>query len=334
MPDPTAVVCIARNEGERLKQCLRSIPSEIRIIYVDSGSTDGSLAFADSLGVRTINLDTTRGFTAARARNAGWMALSVDPQPPEFVQFVDGDCELVPGWLEGARNALRADPTLACVFGRRRERFPDRSLFNKMCDDEWNVPIGEATACGGDAMFRMAALQDAQGYSDGLIAGEEPDLCLRLSRKGWHFRRIEGDMTLHDANILTFGAWWRRSRRAGFAYAEHVWRHRTRSIPQWKKQLVSILAWGMFMPTMIIVSLLISMATSRAGLIMTAGIVVAFMVQIWKIARYKAKAGSDRPFALKYACLIVAGKLAEARGAMQCVFAHVVQRPSKLIEYK
>ncbi|MFV4725620.1 glycosyltransferase, partial [Mycobacterium tuberculosis] len=122
-------------------------------------------------------------------------------------------------------------PRLAVVFGRRRERFPERSIYNRMCDDEWNVPVGPALSCGGDALFRWSALEAAGGYSDDLVAGEEPDLCLRLRQQGWQIERIDREMTLHDAAILCFGSWWKRARRSGFSYAAHCLRHGERAIP-------------------------------------------------------------------------------------------------------
>jgi glycosyltransferase involved in cell wall biosynthesis len=42
-----AVVAIGRNEGDRLKACLRSVVDVAAlVVYVDSGSTDDSVAFA------------------------------------------------------------------------------------------------------------------------------------------------------------------------------------------------------------------------------------------------------------------------------------------------
>src|SRR6187551_3731615 len=120
--DRIGVAVIGRNEGERLKACLRSLPAGSDVVYVDSGSSDGSVAFARSLGFRVVELSTERGFTAARARNAGLAALA-DP-PPAYIQMVDGDCEVDSGWIAKARAALAAEPDLAVVFGRRRERFP------------------------------------------------------------------------------------------------------------------------------------------------------------------------------------------------------------------
>ena len=69
-------VAIGRNEGERLRRCLTSLLQQIaRVVYVDSGSRDDSVAVAQSLGVKVVVLDTSAPFSAARARNAGFDAL-------------------------------------------------------------------------------------------------------------------------------------------------------------------------------------------------------------------------------------------------------------------
>src|SRR5450755_1692124 len=91
-------VAIGRNEGERLKQCLASLSSAAAVVYVDSGSTDGSLQSARDHGADVIKLDLSLPFTAARARNAGFKRLrEIAPELP-YVQFIDGDCELNVRW--------------------------------------------------------------------------------------------------------------------------------------------------------------------------------------------------------------------------------------------
>ena len=63
-------VVIGRNEAERLRHCLNSLlGGGLTIVYVDSDSVDGSAALARSLGAEVVQLDLSRPFTAARARN-------------------------------------------------------------------------------------------------------------------------------------------------------------------------------------------------------------------------------------------------------------------------
>lgn len=329
------IVVIGRNEGERLKRCLASLPRECPTVYVDSGSGDGSVAFAHSIGVSVVDLDTSRGFTAARARNAGWRLLLEFSRDLQFIQFIDGDCEIDKDWLSRGIEAISADTAMAAVFGRRRERFPDRSIYNRMCDEEWDVPIGRALHCGGDALFRVRALLDADGYAEDLIAGEEPDLCLRLGRGGWWVQRIDAEMTLHDANILSFLAWWKRARRSGFAYAEHVWRHRTDAFPQWRRQVMSILFWGLALPagglSLAIVVLFCNPATFFLAPTLLA---LAFGLQGSRIALHKVRQNLTPADAIRLAVLLLVGKFAEMRGMVDFVLSHLRLRKRELIEYK
>lgn len=238
-------VIIGRNEGARLATCIDSVlATGHKAVYVDSGSSDESVALARLRQVPVVELDPALPFTAARARNAGFQWLLRDDPLLAFVHFIDGDCELFPGWVEHAVAALAADHRLAAVCGRRRERYPGASPYNRLCDDEWNTPVGLALTVGGDALFRAAALKAVRGYDESLIAGEEPELCHRIRRRGWLIRRIEGDMTLHDAAMTRFGQWWQRNRRSGYATAEAV-SMRGGDNRVLRHQVVSNVVWGM-----------------------------------------------------------------------------------------
>jgi len=329
------LVAIGRNEGERLKRCLRSVPADCPAIYVDSGSTDGSVAFAESLGVTVVRLDTREGFTAARARNAGWRRLLNAHPALEFVQFVDGDCELDAGWLPRALAEMDEDTRLCAVFGRRRERFPNASIYNALCDDEWNVPVGLVEACGGDVLFRADALGQSGGYSDDLIAGEEPDLCLRLGLAGWRIRRIDAEMTLHDADIHAARQQWRRARRAGHAFAEHVARHGDVAFPSWRRQVRSILVWALVIPAGIVGAIMLALASGVDWFWLAAALgVMLYPLQILRTALKKARAGADRHFALAYGFWMTIGKFAQLGGVLRYHWKRLRGGGHRIIEYK
>ncbi|MBM3606292.1 MAG: glycosyltransferase, partial [Alphaproteobacteria bacterium] len=244
-----AVVVIGRNEGARLEAGLRAVRGLVsRIIYVDSGSTDNSVAMARDLGAEVVELDLSIPFTAARARNAGVRALA--SSPPEFVQFIDGDCLLQDEWLPAAVGALDNDPRLGAVAGRRREMFPERSIYNRLCDAEWDTPVGPARAVGGDALLRYSALVQVGGFRDSLIAGEEPEMCVRLRAAGWTIHRLPDEMTRHDAAMTSFRQWWRRTRRAGFAFAEGASLHGAPPEGHWRVETRRALLWGLVLPVL------------------------------------------------------------------------------------
>jgi len=329
------LVAIGRNEGERLQRCLRSIAPGIPVVYVDSGSTDGSQDFARSLGMSVETLSTDKGFTAARARNAGWRRLLAEKPGLAFIQFVDGDCELAPSWLATAQAVLDAEPGLCAVFGRRRERFPQASAYNALCDDEWNVPVGLVNACGGDVLFRVAALEQVGGYSDDLIAGEEPDLCLRLGREGWKIRRIDAEMTLHDADIHSARQQWLRARRSGHAFAEHVARHGAHAFPDWRRQRSSIILWGGLVPALILLLALAAVLSGSAvpGMLAMLGL-AAYPAQVARIAFRKWRGGASPRFALIYGLWIMLGKFAQFGGVVRFHWKRWRGDAHRIIEYK
>lgn len=239
-------VVIGRNEGDRLRLCLQSTLKQkpSAVVYVDSGSHDDSVTLAQGLGVSTVLLDAATPYTAARARNAGFAWLRREHPQIEYVQFIDGDCELIPGWLEAACAAMAGQPELAAVCGRRRERYPHASPYNQLCDREWNTPIGLAPTCGGDALVHVAAFASVGGFNPTLIAGEEPDLCHRLRQKGWLIRRIDCDMTIHDAAMTRLHQWWQRNRRSGYATAEAVALRGRHEVRLWR-QVASNMLWAL-----------------------------------------------------------------------------------------
>src|SRR2546429_2585962 len=173
-------VTIGRNEGDRLKRCIASLSSNAPVVYVDSGSTDGSPEWVKAAGKEVVELDMRSGFTAARARNEGLRRLLEVAPSIAYVQFVDGDCELVGSWPSSAVAFLEANPQAGAVFGRRRERYPNHSIYNWLCDLEWNTPIGESKAFGGDVMMRMSAFQAVGGYRDDFVAGEDFQVVVRF----------------------------------------------------------------------------------------------------------------------------------------------------------
>jgi GT2 family glycosyltransferase len=316
-PQTIGAVVIGRNEGQRLVDCLASLPVEMRpVIYVDSGSTDGSVAAAKAAGALVVSLDMSKPFTAARARNAGFAVL-MGGACPALVQFLDGDCVLQPGWAAAAVEFLASHPDVAVVCGRRRERHPEVSVWNRLCDAEWDTPVGQAKACGGDAVMRTAAVQSVGGFDAGLIAGEEPELCLRLRLAGWKVWRIDHEMTLHDAAITRIGQWWRRTRRAGHAFAEGAAMHGAPPEHHWEAETWRALFWGAVLPVLGLI-----------GLLVTPWAALAFAAYPLQVLRLKSALGWER------AVFLTLGKFAEAQGVLQYYWNRLSRRRSRLIEYK
>ena len=329
-PLTLGVVIIGRNEGERLIRCIQSVEG-LPAVYVDSGSTDDSIAKATELGVTCVELDLSVPFTAARARNAGFEALLNAYPDLTLAQFVDGDCELNREWLANAPASFDSQPDLAVVCGRRREKFPERSVYNLMCDIEWNTPIGEAKACGGDAIYRVDVFKQVGGFDPSFIAGEEPELCFRIRQEGYKIHRLDMEMTLHDADIHAFDQWWNRHKRSGYAFTLNAFKHGRSTNERFNVGSVkSISLWSLVYLAFAITSLASMSITPIILLVVLIGLQVLRMT--FTHPTQKKIYGVDA--ALKYSFFTMIGKVPQAMGVIKCWYEKQIGKQAKLIEYK
>jgi len=320
------IVAIGRNEGERLERCLRrAVEFGVPLVYVDSVSMDDSVERARNLGVDVVELDPSLPLSAARGRNAGFQRLRELRPDLELVQFIDGDCEIVDGWIESAVERLTQEPGLAAVCGRRLERFPMASVYNRLIDMEWDTPIGAARVFGGDVLLRASVFEELGGYDETLIAGEDPDLATRVCNTGWGIERMDIEMTLHDADLSRFGQWWRRQVRAGHAVVDTLLRApmADRKI---QHRVASIAFWGGGVPALVILGL----PFGPYPLLLLLG----YPVLTFRIYGRLRRNGRSRENAALYAVSCVEGKFAEFYGGLQCAVNRLRRATPKLIEYK
>lgn len=319
------VVVIGRNEGERLRRCLESAIGEVsRVVYVDSGSSDDSVQLARAAGVAVLPLDPKLPFSAARARNEGFARLRQVDRHLAYVQFVDGDCELLPGWLGVAARFLDQHPGVAIVSGHLREKYPRDSIYNTLCDIEWDRPTGEAKMIGGLGMVRVDAFERVRGYRIDLIAGEEPELCVRLRALGWKVWQLADEMALHDSALSRFGQWWRRMQRGGYAYAQGASLHGAPPERHGIRESRSALFWGMLLPIL---------AISGVSLIGWWGwlVLAVYPLQVVRLALRGDRSPRENWWR---AIFLVIGKFPEALGQLQFATRRGFRLPSRLIEYK
>jgi len=323
--DSAAVVVIGRNEGQRLRNCLESLLKHTnKIVYVDSGSTDDSVKMANHLGVDVVNLDMAAGFTAARARNTGFARVKQKFPELPYVQFVDGDCLVDPNWLETAINFLDQNKDVAVVCGRLKEIYPNNSVYNLLCDIEWDTPIGETRACGGNALMRVDAFSAIDGFREGLIAGEEPELCVRLRQKGWRIWRLDAPMALHDAGMHHFRQWWKRAMRGGYAFAEGAYLHGSAPEYHWVVESNRVWRWGLFLPLLALVCFIIK---PLLGIL----VISVYPLQIIRLTCRSKLSFKD---AFLQAFFLTIGKFAEVIGQIKFLWHHYTNKQSRLIEYK
>jgi glycosyltransferase involved in cell wall biosynthesis len=279
-----SIVIIGRNEGDRLASCLQSVDwmrAGAELIYVDSASADGSSQVASDFGAQVIVLHGGIQ-TAARARNAGWQR-ALAP----YVLFLDGDTILNQDFPAAALKVLESEPSIAAVWGHRRELHPEQSLFNRVLDLDWIYPAGNTDYCGGDVVMKRSAIAEVEGYDPSLIAGEEPELCRRLRARGYHIVHIDFPMTRHDLNMMRFSQYWRRAVRAGHAYAEISDRFRRSADPMWLQESNRNLLCGSFWVGWLTVALMAGALRSLWIVVWLALLPLLSARSAWKV-RYKA----------------------------------------------
>lgn len=340
-----AVVVIGRNEGDRLKRCIASLQESSGqqigpMVYVDSGSSDGSVEHAQSVGVDVVDLDISIPFTMARARNAGLQYLQCHYPESQYVQFVDGDCEVALSWIADAHAFLDQHPDSVAVSGNRTERYPTASVYNHLIDLEWQGIAGEVDACGGDAMYRINRLVAVGGFNESMIAGEEAELCLRLRSEGGSIARLDRPMTLHDANMHRLSQWWLRSVRCGHAYAQGFDLHSRDKARYKKRQLLSSLAYGVVFPALFVLMavMLITMSLPATSVIFiyTAMLFLLslYIRMIQKTVKSRRSLGNTSSEISLYAWFIALGKFPEAQGICKYYFNKLSGKTSKIIEYR
>lgn len=328
--EQVGIVVIGRNEEEHLKASLTSaLTATPNVVYVDSGSTDNSLDIAAELRVIIVELDPTIPFTAARAYNAGVSKLITLNPALKYVQFLDGDAQLMKNWVPAAYQAIQERQNIAVVCGRREEKGPHQSIYNLVADMEWDTPVGEIEECGPESMMRLSYFQKVQGFDESLIAGEEPEICFRLRQLGGKILRIDATSSQHDMQMMSFRQWWRRSRRGGYAFCEEAWIHRQEPGRYRQQQCFRIWLWAFVLPLIVIA--LIPLTNGLSLLLLP----IAYAVNLYKNYRWAhQKRAYDSYKALIYSLFCLLIKFPELNGQIEFLILKFLHRRRSLIEYK
>jgi GT2 family glycosyltransferase len=225
--------------------------------------------------------------------------------------------------MQQASEFFEANPKVAVVCGIRKEIDPSRSIYNWICDLEWNQPAGETEACGGDALFRVEAFRSAGGYDATLLAGEEPELCLRLREQGWRIWRLGKTMTRHDAAMTHLSQYWKRAVRSGYGQSRVAVMHRHSSRNIWMRQSIRPICYALLVP----------LSLGLFGLFGPWGLLplLVFPLQIFRLSQQR---GLSDPKSWAYASLMMLTKFAETQGALALLKDFVTGKTRNIIEYK
>ena len=243
-----SVIVIGKNEEAHLGACLRSVQAAAaevgaaEIVYVDSASTDGSVAIAQSLGVRVLSLRPDWKHTPAAGRYIGFHHTT-----GELLMFVDGDCVIEREWLSRAL-AYFAEPEVAGVAG----------FLNDLDTHGRTIPfVGERaravktlTTLRGIAAYRRTALEQAGPFNPHLRSEEEAELALRLRRAGWKLLHLPYQMGFHHRGIPQLQAMLRNLRLGRVSGVGLTWRYACQRGQGWqfcREQLGTTMLFGLLL---------------------------------------------------------------------------------------
>ena len=280
------------------------------------------------MNVEVIELDMSRPFTAGRARNEGFAHLERVGENVEFVQFLDGDCELSPEWLTRAAAEIKSCSERAIVCGALLERFPERSIYNRICAIEWNGPVGEITTCGGNFMIRAAYFKKVGGFNPTIIAAEDDDLCLRVRGAGGKIVRVDQQMAWHDAAMTRFNQWWKRAVRSGYAFAQVSAIHGRGPFRHFVRQTRSAWFWGLFVPVSIVA---LGMLTHGWALL---SMPLIYLIAAYRISLKNRWRRLSPAMAWVYAGHCLGSKFPQVIGQVKFWWRRARKAPNLIIEYK
>ncbi len=324
------IVIIGRNEAKRLPVCIQSVPGiDTPVIYVDSGSTDNSIDIANKAGIHVHELDPSRPFSAARARNEGFDLLLAKYSDINAVQFIDGDCQLVDGWLEKGFAALNEDNKRAAIVGHLQEMYPEKSVYNRLCSMEWKSAPSDVLKCGsfgGISMIRTSIFQELGGFNPDIIAGEEPNFCMRMNSAGYHVTKIDVEMAIHDAEITKFSQWWQRAVREGHSIGQRAMLNKQAGSTDMQKEIRSTWLWGLILPFIIIGG---AIPSNGLSLLLAGGYLVLF----YRIYQYRRRMNDDKELARLYAKYTIIGKFPTMTGLAKFYYNRLFNS-YRIIEYK
>jgi GT2 family glycosyltransferase len=306
------------------------------VIYVDSGSSDGSVTLARSYGVEVVELDLSTPFCAARARNEGCARLLSSNPPLKFIQFIDGDCEIIGEWLHIAADALQNNARIAIVAGFLHERFPERSIYNRLGNLEWNFANpGEVESVGGIFMVRKEAFEDAGGFDASVPAGEEPELCSRLRKIGWQIQRLANDMAWHDLAMSRFSQWWTRMIRYGYGSSDVGLRF---NLPNFNRNNLRTRIWSCWLAVTLASPALVALAPLNNRASDVKWLIFLFIclwpAQLARISLRTWQKGTKPSLAIAYGFFIMLSYFPQMIGQGLYWIDRLKKRSFRLVEYK
>jgi glycosyltransferase involved in cell wall biosynthesis len=199
LPRGVSVVIKAFNEEAQIcaaiESALRAVASVGgEVVLADCGSTDGTVERARTYPIRIVQLSHPE-----EGRCGVGPQLGFQHSCGEFIYLLDGDMEMINGFLALALDFMKAHPEVAGVGGQRIEKNPDslESIARQAWTQEHFQP-GSVERLDGGGLYRRSAIEAVGYLSDrNLHSYEEFDLAVRLRSQGWELCCLPMNMVRH-----------------------------------------------------------------------------------------------------------------------------------------
>jgi glycosyltransferase involved in cell wall biosynthesis len=235
----------ARFLGEAIQSVLCQDYTDLEIVIVDDGSSDGTKEVASGYAevdrrVRHVRQEN-RGLAAARNRGLAEVG-------GEYVVFLDSDDRLIPGALEVGVRELEAHPGCAFVSGLCRKITADGSVVPgweqfRVRDDPYLELLRSCPVYVPAVMYRRCVFDAVGDFDTSYRAAEDYDLYYRILERFpvcchdtlvAEIRRHDANMTRDRALMLKYNMAALRSQRkrvkgnprykAAYKAGERLWR--------------------------------------------------------------------------------------------------------------
>jgi len=162
---PVSAILITKNEAHNLPRCLGSLQFCSQIVVVDSGSTDDTVAVAQSLGAEVHQTDDWPGFGPQKNR-----ALAHANQP--WVLSVDADEWVEPELAASIARHVASSQQAAQVL--RESSFCGRVMKYSGWGDDWILRLfpRAAAAFSDDLVHERVLVADGGARLDGVMGHE------------------------------------------------------------------------------------------------------------------------------------------------------------------
>lgn len=221
IPGLTSIVILTFNQIEYTKKCVNSLrqhtPEAHEIIFVDNGSTDGTVKWLRRLIKENNNcklIENTNNLGFARGCNQGILA-----SEGEFILLLNNDVVVTEGWLTGMLDCLSSAPDAGIIGPMTNnisgpQQISDETYRSVDSLDKFAAQFREnylhrriplRRIVGFCMLFKRALATQIGGLDEDFGTGnfEDDDYCLRAVLEGYR-NYIAGDVFIHHFGSRSF----------------------------------------------------------------------------------------------------------------------------------